>query len=162
MEIVLDIPLVALENSAVVLLGSWPIELLGVAKVGQMVGDGARSVSSTVPVADSENEVAGGANVVETSIDDAALEGVGVCTTAEVSEMLGAITVIDSDTALDVFAIEKTLEEEVAAEDGIGVGAPEEATETAALEIGKSATSDDGPILKLNCCSIEVVTVLLD
>ncbi|KAJ4402856.1 hypothetical protein N0V91_006928 [Didymella pomorum] len=140
----------ALESLAVVLLGSWSIGLLDVAKVGQIADDGAGRASSKVPVADSENEAAGGANIVETSIDDAALEGVGVCITAEVSKMLEVITVVDSDAALDVLPIENPLEARVTAVDVIGADAVLEATENTTLEIGKSATSDEGPILELN------------
>lgn len=79
-----------------VIIESSVRELRGAVQVDGKVDEGTGSVPSIVLVTTSTDGVAGDANAEETSIDDAALDDVVIWVPVESSEMLGAMTVIDS------------------------------------------------------------------
>lgn len=77
-EIALVIPVVMVEESAIVLLGSCVKRLLGAAEVDRKAVEGTGSVPSIVLIADVVDEVAGAADVEDASIDDDTSDDMGV------------------------------------------------------------------------------------
>lgn len=151
LEIAVAIPLVMIDDPAIVSLGSRVRGLLSAVELGREADEGAGCVPSIVLVAGSGDDVTGGANVEEASIDDTALDDAGNGTSVESSGIDGAMRMVDSIAALREVPIELELGERVAIEDDTGVGALEGPTETAGLGVGTSTPSDEDLSVELSC-----------
>jgi len=151
LDIALEMPIAVVDKSVTMSLEGCDKRLLVVTEFNRNVDEGTCSVSSIVFVANSGDEIAGGADVEEIRIEDAMSDDVSVSTAAEVPGILAVMMVVDSGPVLKDSTIEWEAEDEIGVGDSIGVDALEGTAETAGLVVDKLTTSDERLILELSC-----------